>query len=249
MEAAGWADDTGQPPEELMKTSIVITAYNYARYIERSIRSCLNQQLIEPGTNEVIVVDDGSQDDTLAVLEKFKRLPNFHVIANRDNVGVAEASNMGIRESLGQYVVRVDADDYVSDKFIFFLRSYLEVNHDAFGVSCDYMLVDEHEKSLERCYAEQRPISCGILYQRDLLVRAGLYNPEFRHREEEELRRRLGDYYRLHHLRMPLYRYRMHNHNKTKEKEYHVVGHQLAELYDAEVHSATWTDQAASDPS
>jgi glycosyltransferase involved in cell wall biosynthesis len=215
-----------------MKTSIIITAYNYGHYIERCIRSCLNQQLIEPGTNEVIVVDDGSQDNTLVLLEKFKRLPNFHLITHGENLGVAESANAGIRESLGQYVVRVDADDYVSDHFIFFLRSYLEVNHDAFGVSCDYVLVDEHEKSLERCYADQRPISCGILYQRDLLVQAGLYNPEFRHREEEELRRRLGDFYRLHHLRMPLYRYRMHNQNKTKQDAYAEFAAKIADLYD-----------------
>src|SRR5215216_6593391 len=121
MDHARWPKVGGEPARKSMKTSIIITAFNYARYIERCIRSCLNQQLIEPGTNEVIVVDDGSQDDTLAVIEKFKRLPKFHVIANQKNLGVAEAANAGIRESLGQYIIRVDADDYVSDKFIFFL--------------------------------------------------------------------------------------------------------------------------------
>ena len=81
-------------------------------------------------------------------------------------------------------------------------------------------MVDDHENVIERKYAEKENISCGIMYRRDLLLESGGYNPEMRHREEEELRKRLGDYYRIHHLRIPFYRYRMHNHNNTKEPEY-----------------------------
>ena len=53
---------------------------------------------------------------------------------------------------------------------------------------------------LERKYAEKDPFSCGIMYRRDLLLELGGYNPEMRHREEEELRYRLGDKYKIHHL-------------------------------------------------
>lgn len=216
-----------------MKTSIIITAYNYGRYIERCVRSCLSQELVG-NSNEVIVVDDCSQDNSLEIVSKFERFDNFHLIVNPVNVGVAESANIGIRASLGQFVVRVDADDYVSDHFIFFLRSYIEVNHDAFGVACDYNLVDEHETPIRRCYADQEQISCGILYRKDLLVEAGLYNPEFRHLEEQELRRRLADYYKVHYLHMPLYRYRMHTSNKTKQEEYHEYRTRLDELYDGD---------------
>lgn len=202
-----------------MKTSIIITSYNYAQYIERCVRSCLNQYHID-NTNEIIVVDDCSSDNTLQILEKFRRFPNVHIIANKQNVGVAEAANIGIRESVGQFIVRVDADDYIREEFIFFLRSYLEVNRDAFGVASDYFLVDEREQVIRRGYSDVEPISCGIMYRRDLLVQAGLYNPDFRHMEEAELRHRLGDRYMLLHFRMPLYRYRMHNANKTKSDDY-----------------------------
>ena len=61
------------------------------------------------------------------------------------------------------------------------------------------------------------------MYRKDLLERHGKYNPEFRHREEEEMRKRLGDFYNVHHLNIPFYRYRMHNNNKTKTKEYKKV--------------------------
>jgi glycosyltransferase involved in cell wall biosynthesis len=198
-----------------MKASVVVTSYNLAHFVERCLRSCLGQNFPRE-QYEVIVVDDASTDGSPAVVEKYGRYPNFRLIANPRNMGVAEAANVGIRASLGQFVVRVDADDFVNANFLLFLTTYLEANHDAFGVACDYVLVDEHENIIGRRYAEHDPISCGILYRKDLLTRMGLYDPKFRHLEEQELRQRLGDFYKIHYLRIPLYRYRRHKTNKTK---------------------------------
>ena len=165
------------------------------------------------------MVDDASADGTQEILRKFDDESNLRVILNEKNVGVAESSNIGVRASRGQFFVRVDADDYINKDLLFFLTRYLEANHDAFCVSCDYFLVDEFGNKLERKYAEKDPISCGIMYRTDLISQLGLYNGTFRHREEEELRTRLAEYYKIQHLRIPLYRYRMHKNNKTKNKE------------------------------
>jgi hypothetical protein len=94
--------------------------------------------------------------------------------------------------------------------------------------------VDEFGNKLERKYAEKEPISCGIMYRTDLISQLGLYNGMFRHREEEELRTRLAEYYKIQHLRIPLYRYRMHKSNKTKNKEEMERFKQLKEM----LHSA-----------
>ena len=195
--------------------SVIITNYNYGNYVARSIRSCLSQRY----TNvEIIVVDDHSTDNSLKEIEVFKEY--IHLIKNKKNVGVAEAANIGIRAAKAQFVIRVDADDFVNTDMCFFMSRYLIENHDAFCVSCDYILVDDHENILERKYSEKDNISCGIMYRRDLLLQMGGYNSNMRHREEEELRKRLGGFYNIHHLQVPFYRYRMHNHNKTKEPEY-----------------------------
>ncbi len=217
-----------------MNTSIIVTSYNYGLYIDRCIRSCLDQKYLDPNSHEVILVDDKSTDNTLEIVEKFKIYPNFRVIANTTNVGVAEAANIGIRAAVGRFFVRVDADDYVSEKFVFFLKSYMAFNKDAFGVACDYYMVNDDGKTVERRYADQSPISCAIMYRHDLFVQAGLYHPGFRHREEEELRRRLKENYKLHYLHMPLYRYRMHNSNKTKQPEYEQYIEKLNELHKPE---------------
>ena len=195
--------------------SIIITNYNYGKYIARCLRSCLDQFNHNP---EIIVVDDCSNDNSMEFIQPF--ISDIKFIQNPNNIGVAASANIGIRESTGQFVVRVDADDFINDNLCFFMRTYLVANHDAFCVSCDYVLIDDYENVLERKYAEKDPVSCGIMYRRDLLLEMGGYNSEMRHREEEELRYRLGDRYSIHHLKIPFYRYRMHSHNKTKDPEY-----------------------------
>tara|TARA_B100000963_G_scaffold217832_1_gene189948 strand:- start:2238 stop:2864 length:627 start_codon:yes stop_codon:yes gene_type:complete len=195
--------------------TIIITNYNYSKYLARAVRSCLNQSNI---SHEVIVVDDCSTDDSLDVLHPFK--DDVKIVSTSRNSGVATAANLGVKHSRGQFFVRVDADDYVNSDMCYMMKTYLEANHDAFCVSCDYLMVDDLENTLERRYAENDNISCGIMYRRDQFVQVGGYNDKMRHREEEELRKRLGQGYKIHHLRIPFYRYRMHNTNKTKEPEY-----------------------------
>ena len=195
--------------------SVIITNYNYEKYIARAVRSCLNQYHTN---HEVIVVDDCSTDRSLDSLLPFK--DQIKVVFTESNSGVAAAANVGVRESRGRFFIRVDADDYVNSDMCYIMKTYLEANHDAFCVSCDYLMVDNFENVLERRYAEKDNISCGIMYRRDLFLQMGGYNNKMRHREEEELRKRLGQEYKIHHLKIPFYRYRMHNTNKTKEPEY-----------------------------
>jgi glycosyltransferase involved in cell wall biosynthesis len=195
--------------------SVIVTNYNYEKYISRAVRSCLNQSHVN---HEVIVVDDCSTDNSVETLKPFRE--HIKIISTDTNGGVAVAANTGVRHSRGQFFIRVDADDYVNKDMCYMMKTYLEANHDAFCVSCDYLMVDDFENTLERRYAEKENISCGIMYRKDPFVQTGGYNGKMRHREEEELRKRLGQEYKIHHLRIPFYRYRMHNANKTKEPEY-----------------------------
>ena len=113
----------------------------------------------------------------------------------------------------------MDADDYVSNEFLKIMTLYMETNSDLFGLACDYYLVQNNNK-LRIMSCEDSPISCGILYDRKKFIQYGGYNSKFKHREEEELRIRLKDYYKLDYLKIPLYRYRMHTENKTNSKDY-----------------------------
>lgn len=203
-----------------MLVSIIITNYNYGKYLHRCIRSCLNQKL-NANEFEVILVDDFSNKDNIDhIVNEYKSLPNFRLIKNKKNLGVAESSNNAIKKANGKYVVRVDSDDYVTNEFANILSYYLNEHPEKLGIACDYFLVDDFGKKISRVSSKKKPISCGIMYNKKKLIKAGLYNKKFKHREEEELRARLGEVYKIHHINLPLYRYRMHNTNKTKSDDY-----------------------------
>lgn len=86
--------------------SVIITSYNRKPFIGRAIRSCLKQSLSKDKF-EVIVVDDCSTDDTKDVLDGFK--DKIVQVMLDKNVGVAEASNIGIKKALGSFIIRVDS--------------------------------------------------------------------------------------------------------------------------------------------
>ncbi len=85
--------------------SIVIPAYNAARYVEAAVDGALGQTFKDV---EVLVVDDGSTDDTEAVLSRYRCAVRYF---RQENSGVAAARNRGIQESTGRYVAFLDADD------------------------------------------------------------------------------------------------------------------------------------------
>jgi glycosyltransferase involved in cell wall biosynthesis len=199
-----------------MNTSIIITNYNYGNYIERCIRSCLGQKNIK-NKFEVIIVDDASTDHSVEILKKYKK--EVKCILLEKNCGVAEASNIGIQNAQGRYIVRVDSDDYISENMIMIQSLFLNIRNEFFGVSVDYFEVDKFgNKEIGYHSAINEPISCGIMYRKDALIKEGLYNPKYRHREEKELRYRLKDKYLIGNIPIPLYRYRKHGKNKTEKK-------------------------------
>ncbi|WDC84194.1 glycosyltransferase family A protein [Caloramator sp. mosi_1] len=98
----------------MMKLSIVIPAYNAQHYIHTSLNSLLTQDL---SNVEIIVVDDGSSDETAKVANKIlvnSQCVNYKVII-QENKGVSAARNTGLLEAKGDYVLFLDADDYVSE--------------------------------------------------------------------------------------------------------------------------------------
>src|SRR5688572_4229057 len=93
------------------KVSVIIASYNYGRFVGQAIRSVLDQTWRD---REVIVVDDGSTDDTAAVVRTFGDSVRAIHQANR---GLSGARNTGLRAASGQYVACLDSDDlWLPDK-------------------------------------------------------------------------------------------------------------------------------------
>lgn len=93
-----------------MKLSIIIPAYNAAKYVERCVNSIISQNYSDA---EIILVDDGSTDNTLnicrALSDKHLNIKALH----KNNGGVSSARNFGIDNASGEYLMFVDVDDYL----------------------------------------------------------------------------------------------------------------------------------------
>lgn len=196
--------------------SVIITAYNYDRYLERCLRSVLDQSLSK-SQYEIIVVNDGSTDKTKEVLDNYADVARvFHLEKNR---GLSYARNFGIKKARGMFVVFVDADDYIQHDMLLIQKTFLTENNKLDAVSVDYYLVDERGTHIEHVNAEEKPIACGIMFRKDFLYDVGLYDESFRAREDEDLRIRFLKKYKIYNIILPLYRYRMHDSNLTKDKQ------------------------------
>lgn len=86
--------------------SVIVPTYNYSNFVEKCINSVLEQTYQKI---EVIVVDDGSTDDTLTVLQKFE---DRVLIYSQENMGVSAARNAGMQLAKGEYIAFLDADDW-----------------------------------------------------------------------------------------------------------------------------------------
>src|SRR5215212_6268835 len=115
--------------------SVVIPCYNQAHFLGEAIESVLSQRYTDV---EVIVVDDGSQDDTQGVASSYAaRDPRVRLV-RQNNRGLAGARNRGLAESRGEYVVFLDSDDRLAEGALEVGVRELEANPDCAFVSGHY---------------------------------------------------------------------------------------------------------------
>lgn len=136
---------------ENIRLSIIVPAYN----IENYIYECLNtifKQNIEPQEYEVIVVNDGSTDNTLDKISLFSNKSNL-IILNQENQGLSMARNNGFKTAKGKYIWFIDGDDQICPnclKTILYICE--ELNIDLFGVGPSIPFTDIFPKDFDKSY-------------------------------------------------------------------------------------------------
>ena len=92
------------------KVSVIVPAFNVEKYISKCLLSLLNQTLKDI---EIVVINDGSTDKTLEIVEKFEELDKRIRIINQENQKQGAARNRGMEIATGEYIGFVDSDDWV----------------------------------------------------------------------------------------------------------------------------------------
>ncbi len=127
-----------------MDISIIIPAYNAEPYIDKCLNTILNQAF--KGNFEIIIINDGSKDDTLKILNKYAKKYKKIKIIDQKNAGQAVARNNALKAALGKYIMFVDVDDYIDETMLDKMYS-VAIKENADIVYCDYY---EHYKDGDR---------------------------------------------------------------------------------------------------
>ena len=197
-----------------MRLSIVITNHNYGRFVGRAIQSSLDQRALSRKDYEVIVIDDGSTDNSQRIIDSY--LPDVRILRHDAQRGLPAAINTGIRASHGAYIVRLDADDWLDRHTAFVLSYFLDHNKEMGFVWPDYYVYDAYERVIDRI---SEPQGAGIMFRKQLLVDVGLYDEEMLVHEDKDILLRCMEKFPGYHLKMPLYHYFRHGESLTDQEE------------------------------
>jgi len=208
------------------RVSVVIPAYNHGAFLPEAIESVLAQT--HPA-HEIIVVDDGSTDETFEALQPY--LPHIHYLYKR-NGGTSTALNAGIRRATGDWICWLSADDlFLPDKLekqLAFVKAHPNVGL----VYTDFYVIDhDPDKILSRETPPEYPdretwtrvlLATNCLFngattmiRTSLFYQAGLYVPELLHSQDYNMWIRLSRICDFGYLREPLGKYRWHAGNES----------------------------------
>ena len=127
------------------KVSIILPTYNRAHIIEKAIQSVLNQTYQD---FEIIIIDDGSKDDTKKIIRGFQEKDNrIKYIRFEENKGAAAARNAGIKMSKGEYITFQDSDDEWLPEKLEKQMKIIETSSENIVVYCGFWRIDGDEKT------------------------------------------------------------------------------------------------------
>jgi len=210
------------------KVSIVIANRNYSEFIAESIRSCLNQEFnssfIRKDELEILVIDDGSEDDSVSVArevaESSSEIPVR--VFELEHGGRSRARNYGIKQSDSDYMVFLDSDDLLDKKYLFWTISAIELMSEAPLVYSWYYVYNPPEKvilrpvdfSYDQLYRKNF-ILITALIRRQVIEEKGAFDERLELLEDWDLFLRLCEWGKPHLVPMPLFYYRRHPKSST----------------------------------
>lgn len=115
--------------------SVIVPVFNGASFLNR----CIDSILVQTYENlQVLVVDDGSEDDSFLIAKKYEKKDKRVQVLHQENQGVSSARNKGIRNAIGSYLIFIDSDDYIANNMIETLYKDITSCSDIHVAICNY---------------------------------------------------------------------------------------------------------------
>ncbi len=218
-----------------VNVSIVAANYNNGRYLDDFIESVENSTVTP---KELIIIDDGSADNSLQVLKKYSHLPYLKIIEFGKNRGFCHALNAGIELASGDYILRVDPDDIILKNRIEVQVAFLEEHHDVDVVGSNVVYFDGNTGkelitsnfpvSHEAIYQEYFNGDHGVLHATTLIradvIKQYSYNQDNYLVEDYELFAKLiADGYRFSNIKEALVKVRVHGDSAATKINYQTI--------------------------
>jgi glycosyltransferase involved in cell wall biosynthesis len=204
--------------EALEKVSIVLPTYNGAKFIQQSIKSCLNQTY---KNIELIIVDDGSMDETPEIIKSYDD-ERIKYIRHNKNKGLALALNAGFSMATGEYLTWTSDDNYYAEDAVESMVVSLCKNKKIDFVYANYYILNEYGKVLQSVSVEPSKnlkegncIGPCFLYRRKVYEVIGAYNPDAFLAEDYEYWIRIFKRFRMQALDKFIYWHRLHPQSLT----------------------------------
>jgi glycosyltransferase involved in cell wall biosynthesis len=213
---------------EVELVSVIIPAFNYGRYLPEAIESALNQEHM---AREVIVVDDGSTDDSGAVVSRYGAAVTY---IRQANAGLSAARNTGIRAARGSYIALLDADDSWSPRFLSTVLALWRDRPVLGAVHSGFRCIDEGSRPLPQVCVSTVPdgqmydrlldgeffVPSSVVTRRDCFDRVGLFDERLRGSEDWDMWLRVARQHAFAGIAEPLVNYRIHGQNMSASPEY-----------------------------
>ncbi|MDA2921966.1 glycosyltransferase family 2 protein [Patescibacteria group bacterium AH-259-L07] len=210
--------------------SIIIPTYNQGDLLPRALRSVLKQTFQD---FEIIIVDDGSVDNTKKIVEEFqKKDGRIKYFWQKNSGGAAKPKNVGIRNSLGEYIAILDSDDeWFPQKLENQINLFKTSNNSRLGfVSCNAIYVYEknkkqikfkiprYKKVLEKTLADDYMGSgSGMVIKKSVFKNVGLFDENLKSAQDAEMRIRMASKYNFDFVDDFLFKYYIHENSITNK--------------------------------
>jgi len=207
--------------------SVIMSVYNREEYVQRAIESILNQTL---ENFEFIIINDGSTDNTLRILEKYKKKDSRIRIIDQANKGLTKSLNIGIQISKGKFIARQDDDDISLPTRLEKQVSFLEDNKNIVLLGTNQYEVGINSERIGKYYDDAtinqivylyNPIAhTSAMFIKDVFVKIGLYNEFYKTSQDFEAWMRLADVGTISMLAEPLVKRYIIDNSITNKKKF-----------------------------